>query len=197
MWYLRFYWNMIYVFIEILSTFLLKYYLRFYWNMIYVFIEIWSTFLLKYDLRFYWNMIYVFIEILSTFLLKYDLRFYWNIIYVFIEIYHLVGVEESVLSLCVESTGTCFIKKIYALSSSLLQGKHLPFSSSPLRLIIFRLFVILSLTQLYRYTPEIFLFSTATFKYTNPQTNWTRIFSESRFVYFSVIGTDTATSGPV
>jgi hypothetical protein len=51
-------------------------------------------------------------------------------------------------------------------SSSLLQGKHLPFSSSPLRLNIFRLFVILSLTQLYRYTPEIFLFSTATFKYT-------------------------------
>ena len=28
------------------------------------------------------------------------------------------------------------------------------------------IFVILSLTQLYRYTPEIFLFSTATFKYT-------------------------------
>ena len=49
--------------------------------------------------------------------------------------------------------------------SSLLQGKHLPFTSSPLRLNIFRLFVILSLTQLYRYTPEIFLFSTATFKY--------------------------------
>jgi hypothetical protein len=45
------------------------------------------------------------------------------------------------------------------------QGKHLPFSPSPLRLNIFRLFVILSLTQLYRYTPEIFLFSTATFKY--------------------------------
>ena len=50
-------------------------------------------------------------------------------------------------------------------SSSLLQGKHLPFTSSPLRLNIFRLFVIFSLTQLYRYTPEIFLFSTATFKY--------------------------------
>ena len=63
-------------------------------------------------------------------------------------------------------TGTYFIKKIYAPSSSLLQGKHLPFSPSPLRLNIFRLFVILSLTQLYRYTPEIFLFSTATFKYT-------------------------------
>jgi hypothetical protein len=46
-----------------------------------------------------------------------------------------------------------------------VQGKHLPFSPSPLRLNIFRLFVILSLTQLYRYTPEIFLFSTATFKY--------------------------------
>jgi hypothetical protein len=35
-------------------------------------------------------------------------------------------------------------KKIYAPSSSLLQGKHLPFSPSPLRLNIFRLFVILS-----------------------------------------------------
>lgn len=64
------------------------------------------------------------------------------------------------------ATSTCFIQKIYAPSSSLLQGKHLPFSPSPLRLNIFRLFVILSLTQLYRYTPEIFLFSTATFKYT-------------------------------
>ena len=41
-------------------------------------------------------------------------------------------------------TGTCFIQKIYAPSSSLLQGKHLPFSPSPLRLNIFRLFVILS-----------------------------------------------------
>jgi hypothetical protein len=47
-------------------------------------------------------------------------------------------------------------------SSSLLQGKHLPFTPSPLCLNIFRLFVILSLTQLYLYTPEIFLFSTAT-----------------------------------
>ena len=65
-------------------------------------------------------------------------------------------------------TGTCFIQKIYAPSSSLLQGKHLPFSPSLLRLNIFRLFVILSLIQLYRYTPEIFLFSTATFKYIYP-----------------------------
>jgi hypothetical protein len=62
-------------------------------------------------------------------------------------------------------TGTCFIQKIYAPSSSLLQGKHLPFTPSPLRLNIFHLFVILSPTQLYRYTPEIFLFSTSTFKY--------------------------------
>jgi hypothetical protein len=45
------------------------------------------------------------------------------------------------------------------------RGSNLPFSPSPLRLNMFRLFVILSLTQLYRYTPEIFLFSTATFKY--------------------------------
>jgi hypothetical protein len=45
------------------------------------------------------------------------------------------------------------------------QGKRLPFTPSLLRLNIFRLFVILSLTQLYRYSPEIFLFSTATFKY--------------------------------
>ena len=64
------------------------------------------------------------------------------------------------------STGTCFIQKIYAPTSSLLQGKYLPFSPSPLRLNIFRFFLILSLTQLYRYTPEIFLFSTAIFKYT-------------------------------
>jgi hypothetical protein len=63
-----------------------------------------------------------------------------------------------------QHTDTCFIQKIYASSSSLLQDKYLPFSPSPLN--IFRLFVILSLTQLYRYTPEIFLFSTATFKYT-------------------------------
>jgi hypothetical protein len=36
--------------------------------------------------------------------------------------------------------------------------------NSPLRLNIFRLFVFLSLTQLYRYTPEIFLFWNATFR---------------------------------
>jgi hypothetical protein len=97
------------------------------------------------------------------------------------------------------STGTCFIQKIYAPSSSLLQGKHLPFSPSQLSLNIFRLFVIPSLTQLYRYTPEIFLFSTATFKYTYralpTQTNWTRINSEHGLVKISVIETDTATSG--
>jgi hypothetical protein len=32
-----------------------------------------------------------------------------------------------------ESTDTYYIKKIYAPSSSLLQGKHLPFTPSPLR----------------------------------------------------------------
>ena len=65
-----------------------------------------------------------------------------------------------------QCTCTCIIQKIYAPFSSLLQGKHLPFSPSPPHLNIFRLFVILSLIQLYRYTPEIFLFTTATFKYT-------------------------------
>ena len=54
----------------------------------------------------------------------------------------------------------------FVTGATLLQlGKHLPFSPSPLRLNIFRLFVILSLTQLYPYSPEIFLFTTATFKY--------------------------------
>jgi hypothetical protein len=54
---------------------------------------------------------------------------------------------------------------VVSFKTSLLQGKHLPFTPSPLRLNVVRLFVILSLIQLYRYTPEIFLFSTATFKY--------------------------------
>ena len=95
------------------------------------------------------------------------------------------------------TTGTCFIQKIYAPSSSLLQGKHLPFTPSPLRLNIFRLSVILSLTQLYRYTPEIFLFSTATFKYTYqaPLRRIGQEYSASRIFYFSVTETNTTTSG--
>ena len=47
---------------------------------------------------------------------------------------------------------------------------------------------------------EIFLFSTATFKYiyrAPPQTNWTRIVSERGLVKILVIEMDTATSGPV
>ena len=59
-------------------------------------------------------------------------------------------------------TGTCLIQKIYAPSSPYFKVNICPL---PLPLNIFRLFVILSLTQLYRYNPEIFLFSTATFKY--------------------------------
>ena len=76
------------------------------------------------------------------------------------------------LLLCYHVTSTVTLAdlllwyKIYGPSSSLFKGKYLPFSHSPLRLNMFRLFVILSLTQVYRYTPEIFLFSTATFKYT-------------------------------
>jgi hypothetical protein len=41
-------------------------------------------------------------------------------------------------------------------SSSLLQGKHLPFTPSPLRFNMFRLFVNLSLTQLYRRDISLF-----------------------------------------
>jgi hypothetical protein len=96
-----------------------------------------------------------------------------------------------------ETTGTCFIQKIYAPSSSLLQGKHLPFTPSPLRLNIFHLFVIFSLTQLYRYTPEIFLFSIVTFKYKcrAPSDELDENIQRSRIFYFSVTETDTTTSG--
>ena len=38
---------------------------------------------------------------------------------------------KMISDIIVHSTGTCFIQKIYAPSSSLLQGKHLPFSPSP------------------------------------------------------------------
>ena len=69
-------------------------------------------------------------------------------------------IQKECILVSMRFIGTCFIQKICVPSSSLLQGKHLPFTPSPLRLNIFRLFVILSLTQLYRYTPEIFLFST-------------------------------------
>ena len=64
------------------------------------------------------------------------------------------------------STGTCFIKKIYGGNlPPLLPYFKVNICPLPLPHNIFRLFVILSLTQLYRYTPEILLFSTATFKY--------------------------------
>jgi hypothetical protein len=95
-------------------------------------------------------------------------------------------------------TGTRFIQKMYAPSSPLLQGKYLPFPPSPLRLNIFRLFVILSLTQLYGYTPEIFLFSTATFKYTylGPLRLIGQEYSANvAWSTFQSLKTDTATSG--
>ena len=79
-----------------------------------------------------------------------------------------VPVVHIITRVCKISTGTCFIQKIYALSPlPYFKVRICPFPlSRVLRLNIFRLFVIQSLTQLYRYTPEIFLFSTATFKYT-------------------------------
>ena len=88
----------------------------------------------------------------------YNSTYHWNC-------YQTFPIPFTCTGMRGETTGTCFIPKIYATSSSLLQGKHLPFTHSPLRLNIFRLFVILSLTQLYRYTSEIFLFSTVTLKY--------------------------------
>ena len=65
----------------------------------------------------------------------------------------------------------------------------------PLPLNIFPLFVILSLTQLYRYTPEIFLFSTATFKYAYRAP--LRRIGQEYLVKIDIIETDTTTSGPV
>jgi hypothetical protein len=50
-------------------------------------------------------------------------------------------VHSPPLNVNVTKSQHLFHSKIYAPSSSLLQGKHLPFSSSPLRLNIFRLFV--------------------------------------------------------
>jgi hypothetical protein len=83
------------------------------------------------------------------------------------------GLDDGVYVLCVwigngrsVSTGTCFIQKVYAPSSSLLQGKHLPFSPSPLRLNILSFICDPFADPIISYTPEIFLFSTATFKYT-------------------------------
>ena len=94
-----------------------------------------------------------------------EFRYYFSFLF-FSHLYLFYFFPLLLYDLTLYTTGTCFIQKIYAPSSSLLQGKHLPFSPSPLRLNIFRLFVILSLTQLYRYTPEILLFSTDTSKYT-------------------------------
>jgi hypothetical protein len=58
-----------------------------------------------------------------------------------------------------------------------------------LTLNIFCLFVILSLTQLYRYTPEILLFSTATFKYTYRAPPLRRIGQE--YIYYGECTTAT------
>jgi hypothetical protein len=53
---------------------------------------------------------------------------------------HKGNKKGYIMSTCVKNkkfnvpilvTGTCFIQKIYAPSSSLLQGKHLPFPTSP------------------------------------------------------------------
>jgi hypothetical protein len=99
------------------------------------------------------------------------------------------GTSEQILGYAPQALVS--FKKYMPPSSSLLQGKHLPFPTSPQYFsLICDPFAdpIISLN-----TPKIFLFSTATFT----QTNWTRIFSIRRMVYFPVIEMDTATSGPV
>jgi hypothetical protein len=66
----------------------------------------------------------------------------------------------SKLKKSIHCRGGSVITFIYEVTlTPVLQFEILPFNPSPLRLNIFRLFVILSLTQLYRYTPEIFLFA--------------------------------------
>jgi hypothetical protein len=62
-------------------------------------------------------------------------------------------------------TSTCFIQKYMPPPLLYFKVNICPFLLPHFASIFFRLFMILSLTQLYRYTPEIFLFSTATFKY--------------------------------
>ena len=90
---------------------------------------------------------------------------------------HKGNKKGYIMSTCVKNkkfnvpilvTGTCFIQKIYAYMPPPLPYFKENICPSPLRLNIFRLFVILSLTQLYRCTPKIFLFTTATFKFTYP-----------------------------
>jgi hypothetical protein len=51
--------------------------------------------------------------------------------------YNLPNCSFSSLSELTCPTGTCFIQKIYAPSSSLLQGKHLPFPLSHFASIFF------------------------------------------------------------
>ena len=71
----------------------------------------------------------------------------------------------------------------------------LPFSPSPLRLNIFFAYLWSFRWPNYIVTlPRYFSFRLPHLNIP-PQTNWTRIFSERRLVYFSVIETDTVTSG--
>jgi hypothetical protein len=97
-------------------------------------------------------------------------------------------------NLLLRNTGTCFIQKIYAPSSSLLQGKHLSCSSCPLRLNIFAYLWSFRWPNYGVKLPRYFSFRLPHLNIPTPQTNWTRIFSERRIFYFYVIETDTATS---
>ena len=73
---------------------------------------------------------------------------------------------ESLLIIRLTTTSKSIIGDTTFAPQALVSFKKYMPPPLPSLLNIFRLFVILSLTQLYRYTPEIFLFTTATFKYT-------------------------------
>jgi hypothetical protein len=97
----------------------------------------------------------------------------------------------------VSITGTCFIQKICAPSSSLLQGKHLPFSPSPLHLNIFAYLwsfrwpnYIVTLSRYFSLWPPHLNIPTGP-----PSDELDKNISERGLFYFQVIETDTATSG--
>jgi hypothetical protein len=95
-------------------------------------------------------------------------------------------------------TGTCFIQKIYPSPLPYFKVNICPLPLPHFASIFFAYLWSFRWPNYILTLPEIFLFSTATFKHkyrAHPQTNWTRIFSESRIFYFSVTETDTTTSG--
>jgi hypothetical protein len=102
-------------------------------------------------------------------------------------------------NLLAQTTGTCFNQKIYAPSSSLLQGKHYPFLLPHFASIFFPYLWSFYWPNYIVTLPRYFSFRLPHLNITTgpPQTNRTRIVSERGLVKISVIETDAATSGPV